>query len=99
MKRFLIALVLFSAAVMILRRLAGLFAGDARRAQGGRDQARERGGRATELVRDRVCNTFVPKDRALTLKESGQIHFFCSEQCRTRHIAGASRGIGVAHRA
>ena len=93
------ALVLFGAAVLILRRLAGLFAGAARRSQGGRDQARERVGKATELVRDRVCNTFVPKDKALTLEESGQIHFFCSEQCRTRHIAGASREIGVAHRA
>ncbi|HEY3174780.1 MAG TPA: hypothetical protein VGK94_03370 [Candidatus Polarisedimenticolia bacterium] len=96
MKRFLIALVVFGAAVMILRRLAGLLAGGPppERREGG--DSRRRDGRATELVRDRICNTYVPKDRALSLRELGRVHFFCSEQCRSRHIAGASSEIGVA---
>ena len=34
------------------------------------------------MVRDRVCNTFLPKSRALTLSVGSEEHFFCSEDCR-----------------
>jgi YHS domain-containing protein len=97
-KRFFLALVVFSFAVWILRRMAGFFEGKARtgesRPQRGRARRRSEG--ITELVRDRICNTYLPKDRALTLSESGQIHYFCSEGCRSRHLTGASREIGAA---
>jgi hypothetical protein len=36
------------------------------------------------LVRDRVCNTFVPRDRALTATIDGQEEHFCSEACRAK---------------
>lgn len=41
------------------------------------------------MVRDRVCETFVPRSRALLLLRDGQEHFFCSEGCRSRFLAGA----------
>ena len=34
------------------------------------------------MVRDRVCNTFLPKSRALMLSVGTEEHFFCSEKCR-----------------
>jgi YHS domain-containing protein len=34
------------------------------------------------LVRDRVCNTFLPRSRALTEVVDSEEHFFCSEKCR-----------------
>ena len=35
-----------------------------------------------ELVRDRVCNTFLPRDRALHAVLGGRDEHFCSERCR-----------------
>ncbi len=85
-RRFLLIAALFAFAWVMLRRM---FA-PARPASGrsGRQQARRREG-STELVRDRVCNTFIPKTRALSLEEGGRTHFFCSEECRSRHQAGS----------
>ena len=39
------------------------------------------------MVRDRVCNTFLPKSRALTLRAGGEEHHFCSEACRAKFLA------------
>ena len=39
-----------------------------------------------EMVRDRVCNTFLPRSRALSLSQGGQEHFFCSESCRSAFL-------------
>ena len=100
MKRFLLTLVLFSVVMFALRSLAGMFArgprpsrGNARGASGA-----ARAARAGALVRDRVCNTFLPRDRAIELSVSGQAHYFCSEDCRTRFISGSTstRGIDAA---
>jgi len=43
-----------------------------------------------EMVRDRVCNTFLPRSSALTSRLGGEEHFFCSEQCRRRFLERAS---------
>jgi YHS domain-containing protein len=40
------------------------------------------------MVRDRICETFLPKSRAILLLRDGQEHFFCSEDCRSRFVAG-----------
>jgi hypothetical protein len=37
-----------------------------------------------ELVRDRVCNTFLPRERALTVVVDGREEHFCSAACRDR---------------
>jgi hypothetical protein len=36
------------------------------------------------LVRDRVCNTFLPRERALTVVVGGHEEHFCSPACRDR---------------
>lgn len=95
MKRFLVALALFTVVMLVLRRLSGLLsrAGSAGRPAGGRVPRAAR--QAGELVRDRVCDTYILRDRALQLEDASGVHFFCSEGCRARH-AGGSHGIGAA---
>jgi hypothetical protein len=46
---------------------------------------------ASELVRDRVCNTFLPRDRALSATVGGQLEYFCSAACRDRALSAAER--------
>jgi hypothetical protein len=40
-----------------------------------------------EMVRDRVCNTFLPRERAVTAKVGGREMHFCSAACRDRALA------------
>ena len=64
------------------------------RAARGRSPARPRSGPAGadpsegRMVRDRVCNTFIPEGKALRLQVEGEEHFFCSESCRDRFLSG-----------
>jgi hypothetical protein len=37
-----------------------------------------------DMVRDRVCNTFVPRARALVATIGGRDEYFCSAACRDR---------------
>ena len=75
MKRFLLTLVLFSVVMLALRSLAGLFAYGSRPSRGKvRDaSAAARSARAGALVRDRVCNTFLPRDRAIELRDQSSM--------------------------
>ena len=41
---------------------------------------------SAELVRDRICNTFVPQDRALLAMVGGKPEYFCSAACRDRAL-------------
>ncbi len=41
---------------------------------------------AVDMVRDRVCNTFVPRRRALAASIGGHDEFFCSPACRDRAL-------------
>jgi hypothetical protein len=43
-------------------------------------------GKAGALVRDRVCNTFLPRERALTALVAGHEEHFCSASCRDRAL-------------
>lgn len=47
-------------------------------------QAADQRGRATDMVRDRVCDTFLPRSRALVATVDGREQYFCSSQCRDR---------------
>ena len=38
------------------------------------------------MVRDRVCQTFLPEERALHLTRGGETHYFCSPACRERFL-------------
>lgn len=95
MKRLLLFLALFAVAILVLRRWAGALASAAGRRTDGAPHGDPRRG-ATEMVRDKVCNMFLPKDRALSLESSGEVLYFCSEACRSRHLSTASRQSGAA---
>lgn len=69
--------------VLFLVRLAlRLLAGFLRR--GRRTGAPDSG---VEMVRDRMCNTFLPRHRALRAVIAGREEHFCSEACRDRAAA------------
>ncbi len=80
---FLLALVGLS---WLIRRLVQP-ATPARRPAGGQQPPTA----AESMVRDRICNTFLPKSRALTLRQGTEEHYFCSERCREAFLAGAPR--------
>jgi uncharacterized protein len=40
-----------------------------------------------ELVRDRICNTFLPRSRALKATVAGREEHFCSPACRDRALS------------
>lgn len=44
-----------------------------------------------ELVRDRICNTFVPRSRAVLAVVGGQEELFCSTACRDKALLAAPR--------
>jgi hypothetical protein len=46
---------------------------------------------ARDLVRDRVCNTFLPRDRALTAVVDGREEHFCSAACRDQALRVTAR--------
>ena len=39
-----------------------------------------------ELVRDRVCNTFLPRERAIRALVNGHEEHFCSTACRDQAL-------------
>jgi len=50
----------------------------------------------TTLVRDRVCDTFVPLSRALVATIGGREEHFCSAACRDRAlVASRQRALGA----
>ena len=40
----------------------------------------------TDLVRDRVCNTFLPRDRAIAATVAGRTEYYCSTACRDQGL-------------
>jgi hypothetical protein len=81
--------------VLIFVRLLFRFIGGLIR---GYQQANQRGNAPSTgvpLVRDRVCNTFLPGDRALRAVIAGHEEFFCSPACRDRALAAASSSAGM----
>ena len=51
-----------------------------------------------EMVRDRVCNTFLSRSSALVERVGSETHYFCSESCRLRFLGdrpdATARGSG-----
>lgn len=45
---------------------------------------------ATDLIRDRVCNTFLPRDKAVRAIVAGREEHFCSAACRDKALAALS---------
>lgn len=36
------------------------------------------------MVKDEVCNTYIPEDEALKENYNGRVYYFCSEDCRKK---------------
>jgi hypothetical protein len=70
--------------LVVLRLLAGFVRGVL---QGLRDTVQPPGASGREMVRDRICNTFLPRDRALMAVVRGVEEPFCSSTCRDRALA------------
>lgn len=86
-RRFLFAVFVLGV-FALLSRLVGLVARRRAPAASGRTPVTPRFEGA--MVRDRVCQTFLPRSRALALRSGGEEHFFCSPTCRDRFLAAAS---------
>lgn len=82
-RRLLVLLLVVGATVWWLRRLLAPAARRAPRPRRVEPPARDEG----RMVRDRVCNTFLPLSRALVERVAGEEHFFCSESCRRQYLA------------
>jgi hypothetical protein len=65
-------------ALLLVRLLFRFVAGVVRGYRG------EPGPRSQDMVRDRICNTFLPRDRALRALVDGREEHFCSPTCRDR---------------
>jgi len=40
------------------------------------------------MVKDDICNTYIPKEEAIREVRDGRERFFCSEECRRKSRAG-----------
>lgn len=74
---------------ILFRGLFGLVAPRPRRVDPA--SSRPRTLEAEEMVKDPICNTFVPKKAALVARLSGADCYFCSEACRRKAIEGLRR--------
>jgi len=85
--RFLLWVLIFWWAVRLARWLFGWLAGKARRAQPRAEATPE--GKA--LRRDPVCGMFVSPEISFTFEQAGQVHHFCSAECRERFKSSLPR--------
>ena len=84
MRRILILLLGVVALLWWLGRAIKAARGRPAAGPGNRPAPADRGGR---MVRDRVCNTFLPASQAIRVEDEAGEHFFCSEACRDRFLA------------
>jgi hypothetical protein len=78
--------------VLLVVRLVGRFVAAAVRGYRGQVAAAAAGPplESRELVRDRMCNTFLARDRAMAATIAGEIEYFCSAACRDAALAGTA---------
>jgi YHS domain-containing protein len=79
--RVLVVLFLFR---ILFRLVSGLLAG-----YRGQVADRKAPPAGVPMVRDRVCDTFVPRERALSAMVNGHEEYFCSERCRSQALRAA----------
>jgi YHS domain-containing protein len=80
-----IRLILLAVLILLLARAFWRLVDGILESAGGMPRGQMRGGGpAVKLVRDPVCGTFVAPGKALSSTAGGAIHYFCSEQCRSK---------------
>lgn len=74
---------------LLIRGLAGFFAAgrSQRRTPSPRRPPRE----VEDLVLDRVCQTYVPRSRAVVARVAGREEAFCSAACRDKALSAVAR--------
>ena len=85
--RLLVTLILSFVFYLVARLLIGF----SFRSNPHRKQREESGG---EMVKDPMCDTYIPKSRAIEMHVDGQILYFCSHDCAIaygRKRAGSRR--------
>jgi len=40
------------------------------------------------MVKDEICNTYIPEEESLKETWKGQVYYFCSEECRQKFLTG-----------
>ncbi|MCD6320359.1 MAG: hypothetical protein J7M03_06730 [Candidatus Desulfofervidaceae bacterium] len=45
-----------------------------------------------ELVKDPMCGIYIPKSKAIKARVNGQIHYFCSKECKKSYIKQLKEG-------
>jgi hypothetical protein len=83
----LVRIIQFLIALFFLRLLVHTVAGLVRSAR----PVTRRRPTNTELVRDRMCNTYVPRKTALVARVGGREESFCSPACRDRALAEVAK--------
>jgi hypothetical protein len=85
---FLNLLVVLLLIRLVLRFVFGLFQGLTAPSPDGASDRKKAGGRgavtAVALVRDPVCQTYIPRDGAVTAIVGRETRFYCSEACRAK---------------
>ena len=76
--------------LLLLLRLLFRFVGAVVRGYREADDREAASSRSRELVRDRVCNTFVPRARSLRVVIGGHEEHFCSSVCAQRALSEAA---------
>jgi YHS domain-containing protein len=76
--RLLVTLILSFVVYLVARLLIGLSSLSNQR----RKRREESGG---EMVKDPICDTYVPKSRAIEKHLDGQTIYFCSQDCATAY--------------
>jgi YHS domain-containing protein len=84
--RRIIVILALGLLIYLIRRLQGRL--QPRRPPAGPGDRRE----PERLVRDRVCNTFLPPASALSIEHDGVQHYFCSPACRDRFLQQVHAG-------
>ena len=87
MVRLILELVLIMVFARTFWRVIGAIMEGLQGTPAGRARAPDRRG---VLVRDPVCGTYVPQDRAVAVVQNGQPLFFCSVACRDHYSRGRS---------
>lgn len=84
MFRFLTILVIALLVFLVLRSSVQAFLGGLR---GGARPARGRGSISDQLVKDPVCETYIPRRKAIARGSGADTRYFCSAACADRYAA------------
>jgi YHS domain-containing protein len=85
MRLLITVAMLFVAVMAVMSVLRAALAPRTGEAAGGKAPRSERVGK---LIRDPVCDTYVAAGTSLTAARDSSVFYFCSEECRTRFLAG-----------